>query len=411
MLHTGLYQTLSVNRISEHGLYLADNEGQEVLLPNRYVSLNDKVGDQIEVFIYHDTENRLTATRERPFATIGEVAWLEVVDKNIHGAFMNWGITAKDLFVPNSNQNYPMEIGRRYVVYLYRDNLTERVVATARLNKYISNSEITLRRGDQVDILVAQRIERGFRVVINNRNWGVLYDNQIFSPVHIGDRLTAYVSQVTDEHRIDLMLRQEGYDEVPASAERLEEIIRQAGGTLYLTDRSTPEEIKEQAQMSKKLFKRVVGYLLSHSRITANELCITLLENREHNSPDNSPRREESDSKEMRESSLRRRPTEHRDSHIEERRGKHRKLGMQQSRPAGRSSSTPYQNRPAKQLSKQANQSGRPSDNHSKPTRSEQTDLTERRTHTGQTHPAGHKERPSREMAYMKFVRTSDNKE
>lgn len=264
MLYTGLYQTLTVSRISEHGLYLSDEEGAEVLLPNRYVSLEDKVGDKIEVFVYHDTLNRLTATRERPMATIGEVAALECVDKSVHGAFLNWGITAKDLFVPNREQNIPMEIGRRYVVYLYRDVVTDRVVATARLAKHIGNSEIVVREREDVEIVVAQRIERGFRVVINNRNWGVVYDNQLFEPLHIGDKRRGYISRVTDERRIDVMLRQQGYDEVRSSAVRLVTLAQQNDGILTLNDNSSPEEIKEVAQMSKKVFKKALGYLMSH---------------------------------------------------------------------------------------------------------------------------------------------------
>lgn len=265
MLYIGLYQTLTVARISEHGLYLTDGEGAEVLLPNRYVSLEDKVGDSVEVFVYHDTLNRLTATREHPYATVGEVAYLEVVDKNVHGAFMNWGITAKDLFVPNREQNFPMEIGRKYVVMLYRDTVTDRVVASARLAKHIGNSEIVVREKEEVEIVVAQRIERGFRVVVNNRNWGVVYDNQLFEPLHIGDRRTGYVSRVTDERRIDVMLRQQGYDEVRSSAIRLAKLARENGDILPLSDKSSPEEIKELAQMSKKVFKKALGYLMSHN--------------------------------------------------------------------------------------------------------------------------------------------------
>lgn len=277
MLYTGLYQTLTVSRISEHGLYLSDEEGAEVLLPNRYVSLEDKVGDKIEVFVYHDTLNRLTATRERPMATIGEVAALECVDKNVHGAFLNWGITAKDLFVPNREQNFPMEIGRRYVVYLYRDVVTDRVVATARLAKHIGNSEIVVREREDVEIVVAQRIERGFRVVINNRNWGVVYDNQLFEPLHIGDKRRGYISRVTDERRIDVMLRQQGYDEVRSSAVRLAALAQQNDGILPLSDNSSPEEIKQRAQMSKKVFKKALGYLMSHGATRQTERGLEII--------------------------------------------------------------------------------------------------------------------------------------
>lgn len=289
MLYTGLYQTLTVARISEHGLYLTDGEGAEVLLPNRYVSLEDKEGDQIEVFVYHDSSNRLIATRERPVATIGEVAYLEVVDKNVHGAFMNWGITAKDLFVPNREQNFPMEIGRRYVVYLYRDSVTDRVVATARLAKHIGNSEIVVRDKEEVEIVVAQRIERGFRVVVNNRNWGVVYDNQLYEPLHVGDRRRGYVSQVTDERRIDIMLRQQGYDEVISSAVRLVELAKQNNNILPLSDSSSPEEIKEMAHMSKKVFKKAVGYLMRHGLTNQTESGLEITGEVEQQEPKSAP--------------------------------------------------------------------------------------------------------------------------
>ncbi len=130
MIRAGEYHNLTVARITNHGLYLTDGEENEVLLPNRYVSLEDREGDPVEVFVYHDSENRLIATREHPLAKAGEAAFLEVVDKNIHGAFLNWGITAKDLFIPNSNQGTAMEPGKRYIVFLYRDNISGRVVAT-----------------------------------------------------------------------------------------------------------------------------------------------------------------------------------------------------------------------------------------------------------------------------------------
>ena len=161
MLQAGSYHTLTVNRISDYGLYLADEEGNEVLLPNRYVSLADRIGDTKEVFVYHDSEDRLTATTERPYAVAGEAAFLEVVDKNLHGAFLAWGITAKDLFIPNSNQAFRMEPGKRYAVFVYRDNISGRVVATTKLNGFISNESVSVRPRQRVDILVARRIPVG----------------------------------------------------------------------------------------------------------------------------------------------------------------------------------------------------------------------------------------------------------
>lgn len=277
MLNAGEYQTLRINRIAEPGIYLVDEEENEVLLPNRYVSLSDKVGGLVEVFVYHDSENRLIATREKPFATVGEAAVLEAVDRNAHGVFLAWGITAKDLFLPNRNVPFEVQIGGRYPVYLYRDELTGRVVATTKLNKYISNAEITVRQHEQVDILVVRRMEMGYRVVINNRHWGMIYNNQIYSPVKVGDKLTAYVHRISEEGRIDVMLQQEGRELREDATSRLLSLLEKSGGSLPLCDSSSPEEISAKTAMSKKSFKRAVGALYKERRIEIIEKGIVLI--------------------------------------------------------------------------------------------------------------------------------------
>ncbi len=264
MLIAGHYYNLEVKRISDFGLYLADEEGNEVLLPNRFVSINDKIGDIIKVFVYHDSENRIVASTEIPYATVGEVAYLKVVDKTIHGVFLDWGIKAKDIFLPNRNQSYRMEVGKYYIVYLYTDNVTGRVVATAKLNGFINNDTITVKEKEEVNIIVAVKNQLGYRVVINNRHWGMLYNNQIFRPVNIGDKLQAYVTRITDDARIDVSLQQQGYDEVKKSALHLLELARNNGGFLELGDYSSPEEIYTYTQMSKKVFKKSAGYLMKN---------------------------------------------------------------------------------------------------------------------------------------------------
>lgn len=271
MLQAGYYHTLKVNRISDFGLYLIDEEENEVLLPNRYVSLTDKVGDVKDVFIYHDSENRLVATTEHPLAIAGQAAFLEVVDKNVHGAFLAWGITAKDLFLPNSNQIYRLDSGQKYVVYVYCDSVSGRVVATTKLNGFISNESLTLRPRQEVDILVAQKLPMGFRVVIDNKNWGMIYDNQLFRTIHIGDRLTGYVLKITEDNRVDISLQQQGFDEVKSSADKLMKIIEDNGGALMLHDKSTPEDVVAITQMSKKVFKRSLGYLMSRGVVKSEE--------------------------------------------------------------------------------------------------------------------------------------------
>lgn len=280
MLQAGAYQRLTVSRISNHGLYLADGEGNEVLLPNRYVSLSDREGDEKEVFVYHDSEDRLVATTERPLAVVGETAYLQAVDTNAHGAFLDWGLTAKDLFVPHRKQTVPMEPGRRYVVYVYRDERTGRAVATARLQGYISNENLALEPGREVEILVASELPIGFRVVVDNRHWGMLYKNQLYRPVSVGDRMTAYVRKVTDDNRLDVSLQQSGFDEVVKSAGKLIELIRNAGGKLPVGDDSPPEKIAEVVGMSKKVFKRSVGNLLKQGLIVAEPESVRLADDK-----------------------------------------------------------------------------------------------------------------------------------
>lgn len=198
-MKAGQNHTLTVTRISDYGLYLADQEGQEVLLPNRYVSLADKVGDAVDVFVYHDSEDRLVATRETPLARAGEAAFLKVVDKNLHGAFLDWGLAGKDLFLPNRNQQGGIFAGRSYVVYVYVDDVTGRCVATNKLKSFVNNETLTVRPREEVDLLVASESEIGYRVVIDNRHWGMLYRNQLFRPVQVGDRLRGYVTKITDD--------------------------------------------------------------------------------------------------------------------------------------------------------------------------------------------------------------------
>lgn len=275
-MKVGQIQTLTVARISDYGLYLADDKGQEVLLPNRFVSLSNAIGDKIEVFVYHDSEDRLVATTDRPLITEGQVASLKVIDKNIHGAFLDWGISGKDLFLPNRNQQGGVVAGRSYVVWLYVDNITGRCVATMKLKSFVDNDIITVKPRQKVDILVASESPIGYRAIINSRHWGMLYKNQVFRPIRIGDRLEGWVRRITDDNRIDLTLRQEGYDGVATSAEDLLSLIKEHGGTLPVGDDSSPEQIHAATQLSKKVFKRAVGILLKRGEITAEGTQIKL---------------------------------------------------------------------------------------------------------------------------------------
>ncbi len=277
MLRAGRTYTLKVNRVSDYGLFLADEEQQEVLLPNRYVSLKDKVGEEKEVFVYHDSEDRLVASTERPLLKVGEAGFLKVVDKTLHGAFLEWGLFGKDLFLPNRNQQGGVVAGRKTLVYVYEDNISGRCVATNKLKPYIFNDgDITVKPREEVDLLVASESEIGWRVIVNNRHWGMLYKNQLFRPVALGDRLKGYVRRITEENRIDVSLQQQGFAEVQHSAVALEELIRANGGYLPLNDASSPEEIARMTRMSKKVFKRSLGMLMKSGKVETTENGVKL---------------------------------------------------------------------------------------------------------------------------------------
>ena len=276
MLRAGRMHTLTVGRISDYGLYLENEEHDEVLLPNRYVSLTDKVGDTKEVFVYHDSEDRLVATTETPLLKAGEAGYLRVVDKTVHGAFLDWGLAGKDLFLPNRNQQGGILAGHSYIVYLYEDSVTGRCVATNKLKTFIDNDEITVRPRQEVDVLVASESPIGYRVIVGNRHWGMIYRNQIFRPVAVGDRLRGYVRRITEDNRIDISLQQTGLAQVKDSAQTLLELLRENGGRLPLNDASDPAEVQRLTAMSKKVFKRSVGMLLKQGAVRMDEQGIEI---------------------------------------------------------------------------------------------------------------------------------------
>ena len=278
MLRAGRIQKLTVSRISDYGLYLADEEQNEVLLPNRYISLTDKPGDEKEVFLYHDSEDRLVATTETPLLRVGEAGYLRVVDKTAHGAFLDRGLYGKDLFLPNRNQQGGIIAGRSYIVYLYEDSVTGRCVATCKLKSFINNDSITVAPRQEVDLLVASESPIGYRVIINNRHWGMLYRNQLFRPIAVGDRTKGYVRKLTEDNRIDVSLQQEGFAQVKDSAEVLLQLVRDNGGFLPLNDDSAPEEVNRLTQTSKKVFKRSLGMLLKRGAVTVDEQGIKINE-------------------------------------------------------------------------------------------------------------------------------------
>ena len=271
-MKTGQIQTLKVSRISDFGLYLIDDEGAEVLLPNRFTRLDMKEGDEVEVFVYHDSEDRLVASTEQPLIKVGEVAALKVVDKSIHGAFLEWGLSGKHLFLPNRNQQGSIIAGQKTVVYMYVDDRTGRCVATNKIKPFIYNEDpITVKVGDEVDVLVAFETPIGYRVVINNRHWAMIYKNQLFRPIRMGDKTKGWVRKITEDMRIDVSLQQTGLAEVETSVVKLEQMLKEHSGVLGVNDHSEPQDVARLTGMSKKVFKRALGMLLKQGKVRQTE--------------------------------------------------------------------------------------------------------------------------------------------
>ena len=277
MLTLGKYSLLKILRKTDHGVYLCNEEGDEVLLPNKYVPEVYNFQDTIEVFIYKDSEDRIIATDLKPKIGLNEFAFLKVKDVSHVGAFLDWGLE-KDLMAHISEQSAPMKVGHRYVVYLYLDENSERLAASAKLDRFFKKDAIELTTGQQVNILVFAKTELGFSVVINNLYKGLLFKNEIFRKVEVGDRLVAYVKKIREDNKIDVSLQKQGFENIEPNALKILELLKNNGGKLFLTDKSDPEEIMTQLEMSKKTFKKAIGILYSRHLIRIEEDGVFLVE-------------------------------------------------------------------------------------------------------------------------------------
>jgi uncharacterized protein len=280
MLEIGKFHTLRVIKDVPFGVYLDGQELGEILLPLRDVPAACRPGDQLEVFLLLDSEDRLIATTQRPYATVGEAAWLKVVNVTSFGAFLDWGL-AKDLFVPLREQRQRMRVGRSYLVMVYFDEASERLAASSKLDKFLTTQSTDLHAGQRVDLLIADQTELGYKAIINHRAWGMLYHQEVFRVLRRGQQVTGFVKQVRDDGKIDLCLQQPGYGKVATAAERIVATVRSHGGFLEVTDKSSPAQISRLFGMSKKTYKQAVGALYKARRITLEPQGIRLAQTRD----------------------------------------------------------------------------------------------------------------------------------
>lgn len=275
----GKFNQLEVVKKVDFGIYLDGGEEGEVLLPIRYVPEDCAVGDILNVFLYLDMEERLIATTLVPYVQVGEFAYLEVAWVNQYGAFLNWGLM-KDLFVPFREQKMKMQVGRKYMIHAHLDDESYRIVASAKVERYLSKEKPEYAAGDEVDILVWQKTDLGFKAIIDNKYSGLLYENEIFTPLSAGMQLKAYVKQVREDGKVDLMLQKPGFAKVGDFSKTLLDYLREQGGRIALTDKSPAEEIYEVFGVSKKTFKKGVGDLYKKRLISLQDDVIVLVKSR-----------------------------------------------------------------------------------------------------------------------------------
>lgn len=266
MAELGKINTLKVLKVLDMGIFLDGENLGEILMPKRYIPENIKVSDFIDAFIYLDSEDRLIATTEKPFAMVGEFALLKVSAVNKFGAFLNWGLP-KDLLVPFREQKLKMEEGKSYIVYIYIDDETNRIAASSKLDKFLDNIPPDYNNGQEVDILIVTQTDIGYKVIVDNLYWGILYKNEVLQSLSKGSRTKGYIKKVRGDNKIDLSINKPGYTKIDDISEKILRELQQHNGFIEITDKSSPEKIANTFGISKKAFKMAIGNLYKARKI------------------------------------------------------------------------------------------------------------------------------------------------
>ncbi len=276
MAEIGKLNKLKVLRQLEHGMYLEGEGGNDILLPTKYIPEGTKIDDEVEVFVYRDSEDRIIATNITPKAMVGEFAVLKAVAITKFGAFLDWGLE-KDLFVPFKEQKSKMLVGHEYVVAVYLDESTDRVVASAKIGKFLSDETPEFSTNEEVDVLVYAENEVGYNCIINNAHLGILYDNEVFEDLEIGQKLNAFVNKVRPEDgKVDLLIQPSGYAKMDDISKAVLEELKDSGGYIPVSDKSPADKVYERFGISKKNFKKALGALYKQRLIEIEKMGIRL---------------------------------------------------------------------------------------------------------------------------------------
>ena len=268
---------LEAIKTTPQGIYLITDEQKEILLPNKYIPRNLEIGDKIEVFVYTDSEDRPIATTLTPKVKINQVALLKAVDVNDFGAFFDWGVE-KHLLVPFAEQFVKVEKEKNYIIYLYKDEVTNRMVGTTKYSRFLKNNPIELTVGDKVKFMVSGQTDIGYKIIIEQKYLGMIYKNEVFTAIHLGDELVGYVRTIRDDNKVDVSLNSSSIDEIEVLANKIYEKLLKEKGSINISDKSNPDEIYTMFKVSKKAFKRAIGVLYSERKIEINPNSIVLVQ-------------------------------------------------------------------------------------------------------------------------------------
>ncbi|WP_194089251.1 CvfB family protein [Vibrio hibernica] len=278
MINIGQINTLTVTKQTDFGYFLDADDFGSVLLPNKFASDNIVVGSDIDVMLYFDSDNQLSATTETPIAQVGQWGMMHVVGVNNIGAFVDWGIDKKDLLIPFSNQRVPLSEGQSILVYVYSDSASGRIVGTTKFNKLLDKTPVTYAINDQVDLLIAERTDLGFKAIIHEKHWGVIFKSDVFGKLFVGKRLKGYIKEIREDGRVNLSLQKIGIAKMDDLSEKVLHVLETKGGFLPLSDKSTPEAIFTVFRTSKGTFKKTIGGLYKEGRIRIEKDGIYLID-------------------------------------------------------------------------------------------------------------------------------------
>lgn len=278
MIKLGEYNTLTAFRTTDNGVYFIDkvDRNDEVLLPKSFVPENLEMGDDLDVFIYTDSEDRPVATTLKPLLTVNQFGVLKVKEIVKFGAFMEWGL-AKDLLIPLSQQAKLLELNRRYVVYMYLDYQSDRLAASSKIDKYLEKENIELTENEEVDLIIYRETDIGYNAVINNKYHGLLYKTELIQPIFVCDQMKGFVKKVREDGKIDLSLYKQGFEQVDSSAQAILDHLNNNGGSSTINDKSAPEDIFDALKISKKSFKKAAGLLYKKRIISIDQDGMKLL--------------------------------------------------------------------------------------------------------------------------------------